>query len=374
MRLAFVRRRIGPFGGGEWFVHEMARCMAGRGHDVHLIGEQCAALPGTTAHTTALPAGGGAQARAFRAFVEEVIRPLEPVIVISGERAVPGDIYRAGDGAHQAWRERHAAATANPLTRFVIQHHPRHQRQIELENKLMAHPRLKAVIANSQLVADDLRRCHSALPADRIRIIYNALDLGPVYDFLAANSVADCRARLGLPADRPVLLFAGSNFQRKGLPALLAALPAIADLQPYLLVAGKGDAAGVQDVARSLPAEIGLRLCGSQPQLAAYYRAADLFILPTLYDPFSNVCLEAMAFAVPVLTTAANGFSELIRRHGVGGVIDEDGPLAGLLRRFLDPATQQACRARICACRAAYDMLPFAIQLEDLLAQLGTPA
>ena len=372
MRLACVRRRIGAFGGGEWFVHEMARGLLLRGHEVHLIAEEYA---GTLAgdlhvHTTPLPGGGSAQARAYRAFAEGVIAPLEPLSVISGERAVPGDIYRAGDGAHQAWLERYAAGTANPLTRFLIQHHPRHKRQLDREAELFAHTRLKVVIANSQLVADDLRRCHPQFPAERIRVIYNAIDLQPQYAFLARYSPANCREQLGLPGDRPIILFAGSNFQRKGLADLLAAVPAIADLKPYLVVAGKGDGSMAQDAARSFPPGIDLRLCGAQDSLQPYYRAADLFVLPTLYDPFSNVCLEAMALDLPVLTTPANGFAEIIRRHQVGAVIGEDGALPDLLRRFLAPPERDACRARIRACRAAYDLLPFTLQLENLLQQI----
>lgn len=374
MRIALVRRRIGAFGGGEWFIHEMARGLLLRGHEVHFIAEQYAGtLAGDFhAHTTQLPAGGSARAQAFRAFAESVTAPLEPVIIVSGERAVPGDIYRAGDGAHQAWLERHAAATGNPLTRFLIQHHPRHKRQLDDEAELFAHPRLKAVIANSQMVAGDLRRCHPQFPADRIRVIYNAIDLQPQYSFLAQHSPADCRAQLGLPGDRPVILFAGSNFQRKGLAALLAAAPAVADLKPYLVIVGKGDAGMARSAARSFPPGLELRLCGAQENLKPYYRAADLFVLPTLYDPFSNVCLEAMALEVPVLTTPANGFAEIIRRHAVGAVIGEDGALPDLLRRFLAPQENTACRERIRACRAAYDLLPFTIQLEDLLKQVNS--
>jgi UDP-glucose:(heptosyl)LPS alpha-1,3-glucosyltransferase len=51
--------------------------------------------------------------------------------------------------------------------------------------------------------------------------------------------------------------------------------------------------------------------------------AADIFVLPTLYDPFSNACLEALAAGVPVITTVNNGFSEIIE-SGVHGEILKD--------------------------------------------------
>ena len=53
--------------------------------------------------------------------------------------------------------------------------------------------------------------------------------------------------------------------------------------------------------------------------MPALWEVADLFVLPTLYDPFSNASLEAAAHGLPVITTDANGFSELLaedRNHG----------------------------------------------------------
>ena len=53
-----------------------------------------------------------------------------------------------------------------------------------------------------------------------------------------------------------------------------------------------------------------------------YYGAADIFVLPTYYDPCANVCLEAMACGLPVVTTRQNGASELIFHERSGIVIN----------------------------------------------------
>jgi UDP-glucose:(heptosyl)LPS alpha-1,3-glucosyltransferase len=70
-----------------------------------------------------------------------------------------------------------------------------------------------------------------------------------------------------------------------------------------------------------------------------YYAAGDLLVLPTLYDPFSNVCLEAMACGLPVVTTVGNGASEIIE-EGKNGFIQRDAKsvreLAGILENCLD--------------------------------------
>ena len=87
--------------------------------------------------------------------------------------------------------------------------------------------------------------------------------------------------------------------------------------------------------------------------MESYYGAADLAVLPTMYDPFSNVCLEAMACGLPVVTTAENGASELIH-PGENGFVQHYsrswGELAGLLSACLDSDLTDmgaAARARV---------------------------
>ncbi len=82
-----------------------------------------------------------------------------------------------------------------------------------------------------------------------------------------------------------------------------------------LLVAGRGN----QRKYKSRCAHF----LGVVRDLPALYAAADIFILPTLYDPFSNASLEALAAGLPVITTRANGLSEVIE-DGVHGTVVED--------------------------------------------------
>jgi UDP-glucose:(heptosyl)LPS alpha-1,3-glucosyltransferase len=73
-----------------------------------------------------------------------------------------------------------------------------------------------------------------------------------------------------------------------------------------------------------------VRFEGQRTDVERCYAGADLFVLPTLYDPFANACLEAMACGLPVLTTAANGAAELIR-DGINGCVLGDAPSAEAL-------------------------------------------
>ena len=73
--------------------------------------------------------------------------------------------------------------------------------------------------------------------------------------------------------------------------------------------------------------------------MPALYAAVDVFVLPTIYDPFSNACLEALAAGLPVLTTTANGFAEILT-PGVTG--DTFTPGRMLLFRAGDRITLRA--------------------------------
>ena len=55
-----------------------------------------------------------------------------------------------------------------------------------------------------------------------------------------------------------------------------------------------------------------MRLLGPVADMQSLFAAADMFILPTVYDPFSNACLEALSYGLPVITTLTNGFSEIV--------------------------------------------------------------
>jgi UDP-glucose:(heptosyl)LPS alpha-1,3-glucosyltransferase len=68
---------------------------------------------------------------------------------------------------------------------------------------------------------------------------------------------------------------------------------------------------------------------GTVGDLPALYSGADVFVLPTIYDPFSNACLEAIAAGLPVVTTTANGFAEILT-PGVHGDVVEPGDVMAL--------------------------------------------
>ena len=121
--------------------------------------------------------------------------------------------------------------------------------------------------------------------------------------------------------EEKILLFVGSGFRRKGLFFLLKALPAILEkFKVRLNVIGEGNQEKATRLARRLGVGSRVSFIGPVKDPGPYYQGADVFVLPSLYEPFSNACLEAMSRGLPVVTSEMNGASEAIL-SGVNGIV-----------------------------------------------------
>jgi UDP-glucose:(heptosyl)LPS alpha-1,3-glucosyltransferase len=232
-------------------------------------------------------------------------------VVLSLDR-VPGcDVFRAGDGVHAAWLQRRSQFESAWKSRLRI-FNLKHPALFALERQVLASAKL--VIANSKMVAKEIVRWHG-VPESRIRIVPNGIG-----EAIPRISRAEARRRLDIPEDAFCALFVGTGWERKGLRFALEAVEMLGG-GTLLLIAGRGRTKRY----RSPHA----KFLGIVEDLPALYTAADVFTLPTIYDPFSNACLEALAAGLPVVTTSANGFSEILTPAVHGHVVDP-GDVQGL--------------------------------------------
>lgn len=110
------------------------------------------------------------------------------------------------------------------------------------------------------------------------------------------------RLALKLPTGVPLALFVGNDYTKKGLPALLQALPALPAL--HLAVVGQGQQAAFRQRAQALGVQDRVHFLGSLPDMAPAYDAADLLVHPTTEDTYAMVVLEALAHGLPVVVSA----------------------------------------------------------------------
>lgn len=343
LTIGFVRRGYSPSGGAEAYLKRLAEGVVAAGHSAWLItnGEWPAkewTFGGITRIREDSPRG----------FADEVAK-LEGRsncdVIMSLERLWSCDVYRAGDGVHAAWLERRARFS-HPLSNFLRRLQSKHDDIVELEHSLFAQRPARRVIVNSEMVKAEIVRIYG-YPSENIALVRNGI---PTAAFAKAHeNRATTRLTLGLEPEVLAVLFVGSGWERKGLRFAVQAVEKLGG-NARLIVAGRGNQVRYRSARTQF---IGVR------DTTALYGAADIFLLPTIYDPFSNACLEALAAGLPVITTSANGFSEIIESGVHGAVIDDPADtssLADALRDWSDPRRREVALSVNIQLASAYDI------------------
>lgn len=320
MKLAFIKKRFSIYGGAERYLQTLIKELKQKGYEIHIFAGEWEKEEGVVFHrVNTLPFLSFLSTVTFNTNVKrEIIRNIRLDCVISFERTTCQDIYRAGEGCHAEWLK--IRATIEPFyKRLSFTINPLHLSLLTLEKKLFETTPL--IIANSKMVKEQIIKNYS-VREEKIVIIYNGVDLAR---FTPENRVKwrdDVRKGLSIPQDSLVLLFVGSGFERKGLNTLIDSIPFIKKVDIKVLVIGKGNIDKYMIRAERKALSDKILFLGPQKEIEKYYAAADLFILPTLYDPFSNATLEAMASGLPVITTKNNGATELIENGQEGYILD----------------------------------------------------
>lgn len=341
LKIVFVRRGYSRSGGAEAYLQRLGRGIAEAGHEVRLI-------TGEDWPDDQWPFGpvGRLRGKTVIGFADELeqMRPqLHCDVLFSLERVWSCDVYRAGDGVHRAWLARRSKFEV-PLKQFIRAASRKHRDLLQLEESLFGKRNAKWVIAASQMVTNEIADLYG-YPADKIELVRNGV---PLDKFRFDPEFREkCRADLNLKPDHVALFFAGSGWERKGLLFAIEAMALCKDRKLRLLVAGCGDARPYKATPLRFWREDPVQFLGEVAGLVPVYAAADIFILPTIYDPFSNACLEALACGLPVITTRSNGFTEIIEDSVHGSIIDDPSNLIGLrdaIRFWSDPSRHDAAR------------------------------
>ncbi len=340
LKLAIVRQRYNAFGGAERFIARALPALERAGAEVTLIARQAEGW-GARRVLRVDPFHIGKVWRdwSFARAARSAWRR-EGFDVVQSHERIPGcDVYRAGDGVHRRWLELRARV-AGMVERLGMAISPYHRYVCAAERRLFEHPRLRAVICNSQMVANEIRRAFR-IDAGKLHVVYSGVDLDHFHPRLRADLRGASRAELGCQPRDTLFLFAGSGFSRKGLGAAIEALK-LANRPSYRLVVVGKDREAARYAAQASAVADRVRFLGGRDDLRPLYAAADCLILPSRYDPFPNTVLEAFAMGLPAIVSTHAGAAEIIVA-GVNGWVCEPDDAAGIAR-LLDKA-ERAVRA-----------------------------
>lgn len=336
LRIALVIDRFdGRRGGAALWTRGFASWLAMRQCEVHVlardVGPAEQRLP-LIFHKIAAPRSP----LAFAAAVSERLASIRAVVSHDMGSAIGCDIFHPHAGSGDACWEGSVASYPTwlrPMKRLCILTPRRQMLRRMCERQFNADSQL--YIAVSHKVARDLALRHG-VPAERIRVVHNGVDLSR-FSNLGSEDRNELRRALKID-EHAVAIVAVAHHQRlKGIHGLVRVVRRLhgEGMPVRLIICGGRD-------NYSKPRADGVVVdCGRVDDAAPYYAAADLCVHPTHYDACSLVTLEAMAARLPVVTTRANGASEILT-HRVNGIVleasDDEAALAEELRPLIDSA------------------------------------
>ena len=216
-------------------------------------------------------------------------------IVLGIDRALYQTHLRAGNGVHAAY------LTRRPFHKKWM---PKHRCVLRQEKKALKQSTLRHIITNSEMVRQEYMHFYNIDP-EKITTIHNGVE----WDELE-KPFHDAQNKSSAPYH---FLFIGNDLRRKGLLPLMHALAHLRKEEWKLTIIGSDKSIGsFMTLAKALDIDQKTHFAGKQTNPIPYYAKADCLVLPTFYDPFANVTLEALAMGLFIITSPYNGAKEIL--------------------------------------------------------------
>jgi len=346
MRIALVHKRYDRIGGAEADCYELARQLAGRGHDVRLVVGACRIPPPAGVQVHRVPvvrAGQLTKLLSFAAFAPRIWRRTDPDAVIGFGRTVGHDLFRASGGCHRRYLARRAAEDG-PVAGRLRRWRPYQRALLALERRQYTPGGYRKILTVSARARDEILATYPQVPPQDVAIVRYGVDTTRFDPARRNRDGAAVRRELGIPLDQPIVLCVGTGFRRKGVDHLLALWEREPPAGAALVVVG--DDQHLAAYRRRAGAARGLVvLTGPRSDVERLYSAADVFTLPSMFDAFGMVVLEALASGLPVVASRGIGAAEVLTGPLGELVLDDPsdgGELGARLAAGLDPGRRAA--------------------------------
>ena len=323
MKIAIVVEKFDPArGGAEHWTWQFARSLVRRGEEVHVVAfgfHDAVEKDGVVTHQL----GEMPRSRLDRAAqIAAKLATLKFDIVHDMGIGWSADIVEPHAGSTKALWEHNLMRI--PKWRQIRFWRERRYRELEeIERRQHANPDI-TIVAVSHMLARNFESLHH-LPSERIRVIYNGVDVERFTPSLRDRYRERTRRELDA-RDETLFLMLAHNLLLKNADTTIRAAARLkkAGARLRVVIAGGKKPKRFINLARKLGIANLITFLGQIDPLP-YYAAADVFVHPTWYDPCSLVTLEASSCGLPVITSRFNGAAELMTDRKEGFLIDDPG-------------------------------------------------
>ena len=348
-RIAIMLPRFSRYGGVEQFGYRLAEMLAANGHAVDFIcaRQEVEPPPGVRVLRTGRPAGPKWLKMLIFALRAESFRKKNRYdCTISLGKTLRQDIMRVGGGPLQEfWRlsgEAWAQGFPRAWKQFVRRMQPSNWLTILIEKRMFT--QTPCVVAISDAVRGWIEAVYphlaqggptgGARPPQELRTIYNFPDTSR-FSAPSPQEKADARRRLVPDADAYIIGVATTNFALKGVGQLIESLTLLT-ADTHLCVAGGRNPGRYAEQAEKLGVASRVHFCGKVDDMRTFYHGLDLFILPTFYDTFGNVVLEALACGLKVVCSDRAGAMAFLPENRILHRPESPEAIAAIIRRTRD--------------------------------------
>jgi UDP-glucose:(heptosyl)LPS alpha-1,3-glucosyltransferase len=350
MRIGLVIQHAVPKrGAAERYTIHIAHALSHRGHDVSVIASTFSDDVPWEIKQAKLEARGLSGATAYGRFLNALDLHLESNTYDVVHAMTPVrwcDLYHPQDAlAAERIAEghlTHASRLRQGLAKLGNKLSAKRQKMARTEHALLHAARPPLVVCLSDYVRHLVRRYYPTLNEEDLVTLFNAVDLrrfDPSLD-KDGGTRKSTRSELGAGDDKVLAVMIAQDFHRKGLREAISAMAKVPDTRLMLAVVGGDTAHAYRALAKKLAVSDRVIFVGATDDTFDYYRAADLFLLPTKHDACSLAVLEALAMGVPVISTKFNGATEIMT-NGIDGFVLADpyrvDLLANAIKTLMDP-------------------------------------
>ena len=350
MKIALVCKNYAiERGGMERYTVLLGRQLLEAGHEVHVFANTWQDEPRIITHRVPIIRfSSPLKSYSFAYFAARELKKMKFDIIHAVERILHQDIYRVSMGISPV---QIIQCYPNPLVRWFKSIGPRRLVLKCLEKHIFTGNGCKIIMTNSEMVKKQVID-HYGVNPDKIIVIYNGVDTSKFNIHTKEKYRASIRHNYGIDNNKSVIIFVSNDFKLKRLQTILEAMTLL-DENYMLMVIGNGKKKNYLRWVTQNGLKNRVLLLGPKKNMEKYYAAADLFVLPTTYDAFANVCLEAMACGLPVITTKTNGFAEVIDEGETGFIVESRNPgeLAGKIKA-LEPESERIRIEKLSSARA----------------------